>query len=152
MAILDGYAMEPMVGDPDDHRPNTRWAILVDPGSDAGRVDTLGALTETIAPGDRIPLHTHSVDELVLYRSGTARVTLGHREERVGEGVVVYIPAGTRHGTLNDGTESVRLFAVYPGTRIDITYLDRNPAPGTEGDAPQPPLSIDLRSGVVEPT
>ena len=151
MAIVERYRLEPMVGDPDDHRPDSRWAIVVDPGSDAGRVDSLGGLVEAIAPGDRIPLHTHSIDEVVCYRSGGAVVTLGDSEEEVGAGGVVYIPAGIPHGTRNPGTEAVELFAVYPGTRIDITYLERNAAPGTERDAPQPPLAIDLRTGSVEP-
>jgi quercetin dioxygenase-like cupin family protein len=151
MAIVDRYTMDPMVGDPDDHRPDSRWAIVVDPGSEAGRVDSLGGLMEAIAPGDRIPLHTHSIDEVVCYRSGRALVTLGDTEQEVGEGAVVLIPAGTSHGTWNAGTGVVELFAVYPGTRVDISYLDRNPAPGTEGVMPQPPLAIQLRTGSVEP-
>lgn len=151
MGVVDGYAMEPMVGDPDDHRPETRWAFLVDEGPVGRRVESLGAIAETIAPGDRIPLHTHTVDEVVLYRSGSARVTLGEEQIEVGEGAAVFIPAGAPHGTLNAGGEPVRLFAVYPATQIDIRYLERNPAPGTEGDPPQPPTVFDLRTGVVEP-
>jgi mannose-6-phosphate isomerase-like protein (cupin superfamily) len=151
VAIVDRYTMDPMVGDPDDHRPDSRWAILVDPGSAAGRVDSLGGLVEAIAPGDRIPLHSHSVDEVVLYRSGAARVTLGDEEADVGAGAVVYIPAGTPHATRNPGPAPVELFAVYPSTRIDITYLERNAAPGTEGATAQSPSAIDLRTGSVEP-
>jgi hypothetical protein len=30
--------------------------------------------------------------------------------------------------------------------RIDIAYLERNPAPGTQDQPPQPPFSIDLRA------
>ena len=32
MSIVEGYVFEGMVGDVDDHRPDTRWALLVDPG------------------------------------------------------------------------------------------------------------------------
>lgn len=28
---------------------------------------------------------------------------------------------------------------------VGIRYMERNPAPGTEGDDPQPPISIDVR-------
>ena len=54
MSIVEGYEFEAMVGDPDDHRPDTRWALLVDPGGPEGRVDRLAVITERIAPGDRI--------------------------------------------------------------------------------------------------
>jgi hypothetical protein len=27
-----------------------------------------------------------------------------------------------------------------------VPYLERNPAPGTEDDAPQPPFTIDVRA------
>jgi uncharacterized cupin superfamily protein len=70
---------------------------------------------------------------------------------RVGAGDVVIVPAGAAHGTRNVGTGFVRLHAVFPSHRIDITYLERNPAPGTEGDAPQAPVVWDTRSGEVEP-
>ena len=66
MSIVEGYTFEPMVGDPDDHRPETRWALLVDPGGPEGRVDGFALITERIAPGDRIPLHVHRDDELVI--------------------------------------------------------------------------------------
>jgi len=61
LSIVEGYRLEPMVGDPDDHRPNTVWALLVDPGDDAGRVDDLAVISERIGAGDRIPLHEHRV-------------------------------------------------------------------------------------------
>ncbi|MBA3236424.1 MAG: hypothetical protein H0T59_10635 [Chloroflexi bacterium] len=31
MTIGEGYAFEPMVGDQDDHRPDSFWSLLVDP-------------------------------------------------------------------------------------------------------------------------
>lgn len=54
MSIVEGYTFEPMVGDPDDHRPETRWALLVDPGGPEGRVDGFALIAERIAPGDRV--------------------------------------------------------------------------------------------------
>jgi quercetin dioxygenase-like cupin family protein len=146
MSIITGYQLLPMVGDPDDHRPNTRWATLVDPEE---RVDSLAVIIEELAPGDRIPLHTHPVDEVVLYRGGGAIATVGDVRRTVGQGDVVFIPAGTPHATHNVGSDSASLFAVFPSTRIGIEYLERNPAPGTEGAAAQPPTTYDLRTGEV---
>ena len=49
MSIVEGYTFEAMVGDPDDHRPDTNWALLVDPGGPHGRVDTFAVIRERIA-------------------------------------------------------------------------------------------------------
>jgi uncharacterized cupin superfamily protein len=65
-------------------------------------------------------------------------------------GDIVIVPAGAAHGTSNVADEIVRLRAVSPSHRIVITYIERNPAPGTEGDAPQPGTVWDLRTGGVE--
>jgi quercetin dioxygenase-like cupin family protein len=148
MAIIDDYTLAPMVGDPDDHRPDTRWAALTDP---AGAVSSLAAIVEEIAPGDRIPLHVHPIDELVLYRSGVVTVTIGGERRDVQAGGVAFLPAGTVHGSENRGASAASVFAVYPSTQVGIEYRDRNPAPGTEGQQPQAPVTYDFRTGSVSP-
>ena len=45
----------------------------------------------------------------------------------------------------------MRLQAVFPSHAIDIEYLERNPAPGTESDPAQPPISYDTRTGEITP-
>ena len=149
MSIVEGYAYEPMVGDPDDHRPDTTWALLVDLGDDSGRVDDLAVISERIAPGDRIPLHIHRVNEVILAR-GPGRFTLGEVSRQVDDGAVVFIPAGTPHGFANEGDRPLPLQAVFPTTRVWIRTLERNPAPGTEDDAAQPGATYDFRTGAVE--
>lgn len=149
MSIVEGYRFEPMVGDPDDHRPDTTWALVVDPGDDSGRVDDLAVISELIAPGDRIPLHLHRVNEVILAR-GTGHFTLGEMTRGIEEGAVIFIPAGVPHGLLNAGDRPLPVQAVFPTTQVWIRTLERNPAPGTEGDAPQPGATYDLRTGAVE--
>ena len=122
-----------MVGDPDDHRPHTRWALLVDPGGPEGRVDGLAVITERIAPGDRIPLHVHRDDELVIVH-GHGRYRLGDDERDVADGAVVFIPAGVPHGLSNPGREPLPIEGIFATTRVWMRYLERNPAPGTERD------------------
>jgi quercetin dioxygenase-like cupin family protein len=149
VSIVDGFRFEPMVGDPDDHRPGSTWALVVDPGDDAGRVDDLAVISERIGPGERIPLHVHRVDEVILPR-GVGRFRLGADERAVDDGAVVFIPAGVPHGLHNDGTEPLPLQAVFPTTQVWIRYLERNPTPGTAADPPAGAATYDLRTGAVE--
>jgi quercetin dioxygenase-like cupin family protein len=142
--------MNPMVGDPDDHRPDSSWGLIVDPGDERGRVDSLAIIRELIAVGDRIPLHTHDVDEAITILDGEAEARLGNDLRRVGAGTVIFIPAGTPHGSANAGDTPLQIHAVFPATTIEIAMLERNPAPGTEGDAPRR-SRYDLRTGSFEP-
>ena len=150
MSIVDGFTWEPMVGDPDDHRPNTRWGLVTDPGDASGRVDTIAIIREEIAVGDRIPLHTHDVDEAITILGGEADARLGEDARRVGAGAIIFIPAGVAHGATNAGNTPVEIHAVFPSTVIEIAMLERNPAPGTESDPPGR-SRYDLRTGEVTP-
>jgi mannose-6-phosphate isomerase-like protein (cupin superfamily) len=133
--------------DPDDYRPNSRWAVVIDPGpAGPNVVRSISLLFEECAAGDAVPLHTHQTDEAVIIDSGQIEARLGDERRAVGAGAVIFIPAGTPHGYHNTGSEVARFHGVFPTDVIDIAYIERNPAPGTEGDAPQPPFSIDLRT------
>ncbi|HMG96494.1 MAG TPA: cupin domain-containing protein [Gemmatimonadaceae bacterium] len=146
MSIIERPEFVPMVGDPDDHRPNTSWAMVVDPVSaDAPYVTDLLVVLEQIASGDRIPLHTHPHDEAIVIARGTAEVRLADHLRIVGENAVAMVPKGVAH-SIRAVDGAVRINAFFPTTRIGIAYLERNPAPGTEGQAPAPPYEIDVRS------
>ena len=148
MSIVDGFEFEPMVGDPDDHRPSSEWALVVDPGGSAGRVDRLAVIVERVGPGDRIPAHIHQVDEVIL-PEGPGRFRLGDEVRSVDAGTVVFIPAGAVHGLQNNGDQPLPMRAVFPTTKVWLRYVERNPAPGTETDQPGGPLTYDLRTGEV---
>jgi quercetin dioxygenase-like cupin family protein len=135
-----------MVGDPDDHRPNTSWRLVVDPGDESGVVSNLAVIEEEIAVGDRIPLHRHDVSEVILFVGGTGEARLGNDRQAVGSGAFIFVPAGVAHGTSNTGRTPLLLHAVFPATKIDIDMIERNPAPGTETDPPRK-SRYDLRTG-----
>jgi len=88
---------------------------------------------------------------VLLYEAGDAEVRVDEETYLVGAGDIVIVPAGAAHGTRNVGSDKVSVRAVFPSNRIDMTYIERNPAPGTEGDAPQPGVIWDTRSGEVQP-
>jgi quercetin dioxygenase-like cupin family protein len=150
MSIVEPGDRTAMVGDPDDHRPASRWGLYVDPGDELGRVEALAIITEEIAPGDAIPLHTHDVDEAITILDGVADARLGNQSRRVGPGTLIFIPAGAPHATANAGDGALQIHAVFPATTIIIDMLERNPAPGTEGDRPRR-SRYDLRTGDVLP-
>jgi quercetin dioxygenase-like cupin family protein len=137
---------EPMVGDPDDHRPATTWRLTVDPGNPGGSLAAFAVLEERCAVGDRIPLHRHDVDELVIIREGRARYDLAGEQHSAGPGDTVFIPAGTVHGTGNAGDVALHLYAVFPATRVRIEMIERNAAPGTEDRLPMSTV-YDFRTG-----
>ena len=147
MGIVEERNYQPLgPEDPDDYRPNSRIAFVIDPTTDDGKfVRSLGFIFENCAPGDYVPLHTHTFDEAIVIDEGTADVRLGDKRRTVDAGAVVFIPAGMPHAWGNPGPGELRAHGVLPTDALDIEYLGRNPAPGTEGDAPQPPFSIDLR-------
>jgi quercetin dioxygenase-like cupin family protein len=149
MAILENPELTPLAaaGDPDDHRTASTWSgPLVDPVSGEGYVRDLCVILERIAPGERIPLHRHELDEAIVVESGRVELRLGD-ETRIVEGrSVAFFPAGVAHGARNVGPDDVVYTAFFPSAAIGIEYLDRNPAPGTEGDPPQPPVVYDARA------
>jgi quercetin dioxygenase-like cupin family protein len=148
MGIVRAGPLEAMVGDPDDHRPDTTWRLAVDPGTD-GRHAALSFLEERCAVGDRIPLHRHDVDEMVVVLDGVGSYALGGEVSEVGPGDVIFIPAGTQHGTVNSGDVTLHVHAVFPSRTVMMEMLERNPAPGTEGDPPMT-TRYDFATGEFE--
>lgn len=148
MAIVEHRDFVPLAheDDRDDYRPDSELAVVLDPTDEEGAfVSGLTVFYERIAPGDRIPLHQHTLEEVFFVDEGRIEVMVGDDRDVVGPGVTVFIPARTPHGFRNVGDGVARVHAVFPEPDIAIRYLERNPAPGTEGDPPGPPLSFDTR-------
>jgi quercetin dioxygenase-like cupin family protein len=148
MAIVESWEYMPLTmgDDPDDYRPDSRLALIIDPAeSREGFVQGITVFDEKIAPGDRIPLHQHTVEEVLFLDEGRVEVRLGAERRVVTPRAVVFIPAGVAHGFRNVGDTVARIHAVFPAREITVRYLERNPAPGTEADDPQPPVAFDVR-------
>jgi quercetin dioxygenase-like cupin family protein len=147
MGLHRDFDLQPLTdpADLDDWRPNSIWALVSEESAN------VAVIVEEIGVGDAIPLHRHRIDEVLLYEAGDAEVRVDKETYLVGAGDIVIVPAGAAHGTRNVGSDRVCLRAVFPSNRIDMTYIERNPAPGTEGDDPQPGVIWDTRSGEVQP-
>lgn len=132
--------------DPDDWRPGSQLALVTDPDAN------LAVIAEKIGVGDAVPLHRHTIDEVVFYLSGEVEVQLDRETHAVRAGDIMVIPAGVAHAQRNIGNSIAEIRAVFPSARLDVEYLERNPASGTEGDPPQPAFAIDTHTGEVAPT
>jgi quercetin dioxygenase-like cupin family protein len=47
---------------------------------------------------ERVLLHTHPVEEALVFLAGSGRATIGDETVAIGAGVSLYIPAGVVHG------------------------------------------------------
>jgi len=145
MAVVGELTLRATVNEanPDDWRPNSRAALVSDP------VASMAVAVQEVAVGDGIPLHVHRIDEVFFFDAGMAEFRLGEETHRIVAGTIVFAPAGVPHATRNIGEEIVRFRAVFPSHVVDLQYLERNPAPGTEGNPPQPGIAYDVRAGRV---
>ena len=148
MAILTNfhYVSVGDLEDPDDYRPNSFLSFNVDPGEEGNRVEQMVVFREKIAPGDCIPLHKHTMEEIMFVDEGELEAQLGDKKQVVKAGGIIFIAARELHGFKNAGDSVARISAVFPSRIVDIHYSERNPAPGTDNDAIQPPVRIDIRA------
>ena len=67
-----------------------------------------------LAPGKGHESHTHpDSDEILYIISGEGEQTVEDETREVGPGEMIFIPAGTEHGTINTGWQPLQLLAVY---------------------------------------
>ena len=136
MGLAPPGELEPMIADPDDYRPRSRWRVVTDPGGPAGAVQDLCLIVQEVAVGDRIPLHRHRTDGVIMILEGRAEVTLEEERLEMHPGSILFVPKGAIHALACAGETAVRFNEVFPTLVIDFERLGRNPAPGTEANAP----------------
>lgn len=71
-----------------------------------------------LAPGARIPLHQHEVEEVIFCLAGTATCSFrGGEPQTYRQGSVVIIPPHTPHTIINTGSGLLRQIAFFPADR-----------------------------------
>jgi quercetin dioxygenase-like cupin family protein len=76
-----------------------------------------------LKPGDRVLLHTHPVEEAVMFLSGTGEATLGDETVAIGPGVSLFFPPGLVHGFRNTGSDVLHVVIVFPVPHFAETTL-----------------------------
>jgi quercetin dioxygenase-like cupin family protein len=76
-----------------------------------------------LKPGDRVLLHTHPVEEAVMFLRGTGEATLGDETVAIGPGVSLFFPPGLVHGFRNTGSDELHVIIVFPVPHFAETTL-----------------------------
>lgn len=66
-----------------------------------------------ILPGEEIGEETHTVDQTLVFVTGSGEAILDGVTEYFDAGDLFFVPAGTKHNFRNTGSESLKLFTVY---------------------------------------
>ena len=72
-----------------------------------------------VMPGYKIPWHYHSVEDVVLVRSGKGLVRVGDDAFPVEGGMSAIIPSGVRHQVENIGDEPLLIVFGFPSAEVD---------------------------------
>src|SRR4029450_12960795 len=76
--------------------PDTRGRIATATSAET-KAESMTIVLE-LAPGKRIPLHTHSAEETIIVLNGSAIATAGETQGPVSVGSVILVPAFAKHG------------------------------------------------------
>ncbi|MGV9778071.1 cupin domain-containing protein [Streptosporangium sp. NPDC003464] len=146
MTVIDRLDYVPFPEDPHNHKPGSRYSLVLDPVRADGRyVKDLVLNFEHLAAEEIIPVHVHTNEEVLIIDEGEAEAFYDGEWVPVGPGAVILVPPGVPHGFRNRSGSRVRLHAVFAGRVVGTRLLERSPAPGTEDDPLPPPYIIDFR-------
>ena len=93
-------------------RSAVRWKLVFSgPRTHTGAMSM--GLAE-VAPGGVLPLHHHAPAEIYHVLEGEGRCEVEGMAHELRAGTSLFIPAGARHRTTNDGAAPLRLLFVFP--------------------------------------
>jgi mannose-6-phosphate isomerase-like protein (cupin superfamily) len=109
--------------------------------TDFRRVLTTGSFSQivvmSIDPGSEIGEEVHDdVDQTLVFVDGTGEAVLEGNSAPVTPGDLVFVPAGTRHNFVNNGSEPLKLWTLYaPPEHPDGTvHVTKEEADAAEHD------------------
>jgi mannose-6-phosphate isomerase-like protein (cupin superfamily) len=109
--------------------------------TDFRRVLTTGSFSQivvmSIDPGSEIGEEVHDdVDQTLVFVDGSGEAVLEGKSSPVTPGDLVFVPAGTRHNFVNNGSEPLKLWTLYaPPEHPDGTvHVTKEEADAAEHD------------------
>jgi mannose-6-phosphate isomerase-like protein (cupin superfamily) len=76
----------------------------------------------------------HTVDQALTFTSGTGLAQVGGREQKIKEGDMVIVPAGTKHQFLNTGQTPLILYTLYSPAEHKATTVHQTKEQGDRED------------------
>jgi mannose-6-phosphate isomerase-like protein (cupin superfamily) len=89
----------------------------------------------SVEPGDDVGAEVHSVDQILVFVSGTGDAVLNGERSPVRAHSLVAVPAGTRHNFINTGQAPLKLFTVYAPPEEQPGTLHRRKADAVAAEA-----------------
>jgi len=85
-----------------------------------------------IPVGGDIGEEIHTVDQALNFTSGTAKATVGGKDQDVKAGDLVIVPAGTKHQFVNTGPTPLLLYTIYSPAEHDPKTVHKTKEEGDE--------------------
>lgn len=105
----------------------------------------------SLLAGSDIGEETHdTIDQIFIFVSGGATVLVEHETRSVGEGDMLFVPAGSLHNIINTGSNDLKLITIYcPPAHADGTvHATKADAVAAEAGEENTP---DIEPGVTLP-
>jgi len=75
-----------------------------------------------IEPGNCLPTHTDSAEEILVILAGQAEVVVGDERGRVTAGDMALVPAMAPHSVRNVGAEPIRMLGIFSSNTVMSTF------------------------------
>lgn len=101
--------------------PTMRFKIALPFNAETGNKDSAVGYFE-VEPGNALPTHTDSAEEVLLCLEGRVEVTLGNERSQISAGDMALVPAMVPHALGNGGTETVRVVGFFSRVMVETTF------------------------------
>lgn len=113
------------VWQPGDDHARLRGYFPLSPGTpNAGDVaaEDLMLVCIEIEPGNHLPTHRDSNEELLVVTAGHVTAEIGEERVDLPEGSCAVVPEMVPHGIRNDGAETARVLGFFPNDELTATF------------------------------
>ncbi len=101
--------------------PTMRFKIALPFNAETGNKDSAVGYFE-VEPGNALPTHTDSAEEILLCLEGRVEVTLRNERSQISAGDMALVPAMVPHALRNVGDETVRVVGFFSSNVIVSTF------------------------------
>lgn len=107
-----------------DESARIRGYFPLSPGTPnaTGDAEDLMVVSFEVEPGNYLPTHRDSEEELLVVTAGAAEATVGDETVSVSAGECVVVPANAPHGVRNDGSEVARVIGFFPAAEVTARF------------------------------